>query len=188
MLPLPGRVPGDDGWLNNIAPRHSRGRNSKQAYRPLVLSLEKDVFVVQATAPLVNWPDQLLLARRWVNDRPVEPKIVQEVEREQLHCQPAPTKRFEIAARLPTGLGELKQDDKIGLQLLYSTANTELLPATRNEAQLMKAMVELENRTPARIEFEVTPKLLANRPKRSSQDVALRLTPTDEVNELLHQP
>ena len=176
MLPLPGTVPVDFAWLNCIAASQRSTKPRKHSDHALTLSFEKGCFVLNSIAPMVNWPDRLLLARWWVNDHPIVPKVSTKNELQELHRQLAPTKQFEMAAALPLGLGELKPGDKIGVQLLYSPTIYELLPASREESQLKQLALGIEDETPAiplisnRLEFEVTPRLLENRAEHRPQD------------------
>ena len=113
----------------------------------LRLSLEAGVFTVQCDRKLVDWPDEHLLARWWVNDRAVhaipvaddEAFIAQARARMVGHRN-----RVAVAFGLPDHAGLLKPGDRVALQLLYAPGGHDALPDTPlpQQAQRMRALHE----------------------------------------------
>jgi len=172
MLPLPGEIPMDYAWLEKLPGGHLSGRKKEFAKHALKLSLKEGVFSLESIVPITQWPDKQLLARWWVNGRPVAPKTSEEYELKELRQEEASVKRIEIALGVPQSVGELKVGDKVGLQILYSPAPVKLLRRSRREELLEHLAVEFEHKNPAvpmlsnKITFEVTSKLMESRPKR----------------------
>jgi hypothetical protein len=131
--PLPGSDTIAPGWRKFLYP-------STQG-ELITLSLENDSFILKSAGPaLVESPTDQLLARWWVNGRPVEvpddnvPATVQHGGGRQ----PSATRHASVAFDLPKMLGDLKPGDRVGLQLLWSSG-TRHLSEHRQEAMLIKS-------------------------------------------------
>jgi hypothetical protein len=96
---------------------------------PLNLKFENNTIEISADGVTLDEPTQQLLARWWVNDRPiaVDPNIkpgLQSLAMKQMKKEP-----LAVPLDLPKFLGDLKIGDKIGLQLMY-TEESQRLPGT----------------------------------------------------------
>jgi hypothetical protein len=125
---LPGAIPLDPRW---------------KALGGLQLSTSEGRFVIRSVGPkLYPRPERHVLARWWVNDKPVVPprrgdgKLQQQQQAEQVvHAQ-----EMSVPAHLPADLGDLKAGDKVGLQVLYVPGGLDLLPKDAGRTLMQHAM------------------------------------------------
>ena len=126
--------------------------------------------MIRSEVPVIDWPDETLLARWWVDGMPwVCQRAQQELRREltDLARQLRETKQLEVAFALPVCLGKLKVGTKVGLQVMH--ADDGFKPLWAQEAEVLHKT--LTNRWPVRqpmlsnrLTFALTQKLLAARP------------------------
>jgi hypothetical protein len=173
-VPLPGRVPTDPQWGFYVQPKLESLKEGEVLYG-LSLALEEAAIVVRSEVPMITWPDLQLVARWWVNGRPVLPVRSDDVRMIQLGRAVTIGKEMRLDFGLPKTLGSLKAGDTVGLQVLYSPAIIEQLPKTWGGAARMAA-VSLETHTARfpllsnRLEFMVTESMLESRePKEDAK-------------------
>lgn len=148
---LPGRIPAGEGAF------------------PLKLSLENGAFVVQSATKVRDWADLHLLARWWVNGKPVVPARSDLAAMMQMGRRVSYAKEIKIVAGWPESLGEVKAGDKLGLQVLYSPAMAKPLPRENGGGQTTRSISMREAGVAAtpllsnRIEFAATDELLRAR-------------------------
>jgi hypothetical protein len=165
---LPGGLPLLGGWDAALAARSADG-----AARPmdLKLSLAEDRLVIQSTGcQMLDWPDRCVLARWWVNGAPIVPK---QSPRSMSHAesrQISKTDESIILLTLPAWLGSLESGDKVGLQVLYSPDEHELVNDQPYQMEQAIARIHGPGYAPVpllsnRIDFKVTAEMLAKRSK-----------------------
>lgn len=163
--PLPGSIPTPTAWIDYVGTEARAIRDGERIY-PLKLSLKDGQFVIQSPVRLVDWPDYYLLARWWVNGKPVLPRRPEEMSMRSIGRQVSFTKEMQIPFGLPDPLGTLKVGDKVGLQVLYSPAMIEQVPISPISLALLRAVsphdanVAAMPMTSNRIEFAVTEAML----------------------------
>jgi len=164
---LPGGLPLLGGWDTLLAAKPAVGAVSPLG---LKLSLAGDRLLIQSTGcQMLDWPDQCVLARWWVNGSPLVPKrnprLISHAESRQI----IETNESIILFTLPEWLGALRPGDKVGLQVLYSPDEHELVSDPPFEMDHMMSRIQgrgyatvplLSNR----IDFDVTAEMLAKRP------------------------
>ena len=164
---LPGQLPPIGGY----EPRYFGGK--LQAVKigaialPLRLSLERDRFVIRSHVPMIDWPDETLLARWWVNGRPCVSQMAQLESVKEISRKLRDTKQIDVAFALPDDLGKLKVGTKVTLQVMVCNDRSEPLRGQRQ--RLLHAT--LIHRWPApqpllsnRLTFPVTQAMLPARP------------------------
>ncbi len=157
---LPLVMPLQPDWLPPVL-------GIKAGTPPLLLALDHDQFILVATGrQMLDWPDKILLARWWVNDKATFPEIGDYKLNEMLR-KISETGTFNVAFSYPESL-HAKAGDVLALQILYnpngyeqvvngpSTPSREAIDIVRNPAMPM-----LSNR----LEFKLTKDLLAARNK-----------------------
>jgi hypothetical protein len=132
-------------------------------HAPLSLSLDNGAFHLRGDKPLTDWPDYCLLARWWVNDKPVEPQRSDRQRLISLGRGVASARDLYIAFGLPDDLGPLKAGDHIALQVLYAPGGyTWIVKSTPHSPwPLLQAQFEGSAPHPApllsnRLEFVLT--------------------------------
>jgi hypothetical protein len=166
-IPLPGRLPADPFWTRS--PPRSIPDKQEDLPRPLRLSLQDSTIIIASPVKLINWPDLHLLARWWVNDRPVIPVRSDVIKQISLGRVVTYSKRMRIVFRLPATLGDLKPGDTVGLQILFSPAIFKQLPKSRRSDALEFLATYTDEESVAvpllsnRIEVKVTRELLSQR-------------------------
>jgi hypothetical protein len=149
---LPGTVPMSAVWLTGRA----EGRGAGQTVAPLKLSLEEGKWVMTAAGvKMVDWPDELVLARWWVNGKPVvSPRGRGEARGSGR--QVVASERLTVEFGLPASLGEVKVGDKVTVQVLYVPGGMAEVSAgetlRQGRMQGMGGLPLLSNP----VEFEVT--------------------------------
>jgi hypothetical protein len=133
----------------------------------LSLAFDGGAFVVKS--PRADFTDRShdrLLARWWVNGRPVAADKVPPKYAQQHTGQERMTDTLRVGFGLPNFLGDVKVGDRIRLQVLYAPDGFE--PAPMGQAVMMQqiAQVFAKDARPMlsnRIEFELTDALLAEK-------------------------
>lgn len=172
---LPGRVPMDLSFdLGAHAPQEELREGDVPA--PLRLALRDDVLVINSPVEMLNWPDLHLLARWWVNNRPIVPQRSGGLRAIHLgraiHYQDG----MQLGFGLPACLGPLKVGDKVRLQVLYSPGGIIQLPSKDLGLDLVQRLA-----TPRRdaavvpllsnpLEFVVTEAMLAQRAEAQADE------------------
>ncbi len=173
--PLPGRIPVEAPW-NSVLTKElivapAAGGGTHVPRQPLKLSIEKSVFVVRSDETMQEWPDLFLLARWWVDGKPVAAERSDAAELIQLGRQVTYAKELRVGMGWPDALGQLKAGDTVGLQVLYSPCVYRQLPKAWPGWDENVPMFQLDGSTSAlprlsnRLDFAVTPDLLAARAK-----------------------
>ena len=158
--PAPMHPPATDGELPGAgAPGDADG---------LRLSLEDGTFVIAADRLMTYAPDELVLARWWVNDEPVVEGVREHRKMKDQAIQLVNTKEMRIAFGLPDHLPALNPGDRIALQVLYAPGgHRHVLPPGVVAAQMQKAQRMMGKDDVARpllsnrLEFELTDERLA---------------------------
>jgi len=164
--PLPGRIPLGGPWEELLGAKEVRQLREGERRHPLRLTLDGKAFVVRAGVKMVDWPDLHVLARWWVNGRPVIPKRSEGMEMIQLGRLLSYAREMKVAVGWPDSLGNLGEGDKVGLQVLYSPGMTEQIPRKRADGKLLCAAFAGDEdvaRVPLlsnRIDFTITQALL----------------------------
>lgn len=136
---------------------------------PLKLSLDDGVFLVRSdTADMVDWPDVQLLARWWVNDRPVVPARPDHVRSMQMGRMVGKSRQMTVALNLPDSLGTLKKGDRVAVQVLYMPGGYADVPKDRPpgmaQMQIIARLLDAKIPRPLlsnKLEFSVTEPMLA---------------------------
>lgn len=122
--PLPGQLPGSEGWTPLEPPQPLRTGPDIRHFA-LELRMEGNVVVVSSEPcgiEMVDWPDEHLLVRWWVNGKLFEPPPSDSYEILQSSRQVTMAKRMEIRMdKIPTYLGELCENDKVAMQVMYAS-------------------------------------------------------------------
>ena len=109
---------------------------------------------------MIDWPDELLLARWWVNGKAI---VAEKGGRNILKSM---SRKMELTSEMivtfnyPTSLGAVKEGDKIALQVLYAPDGFDFDP----EAMLLQESVRWRVSAPVlsnKIEFPVTKEMIA---------------------------
>jgi hypothetical protein len=164
LIPEDAPLPGSD----MIAPEWRQFLYPAAKGELITLSLEKDSFVLNSDGPLlVESPTDELLARWWVNGKPIEcpdNNVPQASQQMRAELQPKATMHSKIAFDLPKMLGPLNPGDRIGLQLVWS-GSTQRVSRQRQQAMLMAGRVIIDP-VPIptnRLDFTVDDQLLSLR-------------------------
>jgi len=140
---------------------------------PLTLSLHDGAFVLKCSAgKLLDLPAELLLARWWVNGKPVA--AMKDPKRRQHAMQQARAVRetgdLRIAFGLPDFLGDVKAGDRVSVQVIYSPDGWEPVSVEGQMRQMMQRMQRLRSMNAPlwpivsnRIEFVLTEEMLKER-------------------------
>ena len=95
----------------------------------LVLALDGETLVVRSEgAGMVSWPDWYLLARWWVNGKPVPAARPAEERPVQFGRQVSVAREFRLPFGPPGVAGGLRPGDELTLQLLYAPHGVRELP------------------------------------------------------------
>jgi hypothetical protein len=129
---------------------------------PLTLSLVDGWFIVQSRGPdLIDWADQRLLARWWVNGEPMPAPLSDAPALKQARMLHS-TAQMGVRFGLPATLGSVKPGDRVAMQVVYSPRDIE--PACRQRQQQAQSQAILGQAAcllPSnRIEFVVTDSML----------------------------
>ena len=164
--PLPGKIPVEAPWSDVMRQRAIALKEGQTPPPLLRLAPRGDTFDIESDVPMVAWPDLHLLARWWVNGKPVIPARTDRIEAISIGRALRYTKLLKVAFGLPENLGPLEAGDLVGVQVLYSPALVKTLPKSRVEERLrlaslsdrsVRATVPLLSN---RIEIAVTPGML----------------------------
>ncbi|MCY2930821.1 MAG: hypothetical protein NTV86_15255 [Planctomycetota bacterium] len=117
---LPGQLPSE---FTRPLPT---SRRAGEAIEGLSLALADGQFVVKSAASMRTWPDLYLLARWWVNGKPIAAPLADGMS---INISRAVTTGAEMKVpfHLPATLGQLKAGDKVEVQVMYSPGMVELL-------------------------------------------------------------
>ena len=112
---LPGSVPLADEWIGASLVSAQAGHAAEM----IEIRLQGNVLTVDsAHSTITNRLDAYMLARWWVNGKPVP--AVARLRHMQVSGMVTPADSVRVEFRLPSTLGKVVAGDKIGLQLLYA--------------------------------------------------------------------
>ena len=161
---LPGQIPMGLPWVEY----YLKPRTLKDGAVPrgLKLTLDKGDFLIRSeTGMAVSYPDPHLLARWWVNGKPVLPPRAGGLSRISIGAKSMSGREIRVAFALPGTLGKLKPGDKIALQVMYSPTRIQQIPGNRfTEKQLFARECSTVPNVPLlsnRLEFVVQEAMLA---------------------------
>jgi len=101
--------------------------NGKHKF-PLKLSISNGYFVIQREKGSTFFGiEDRILARWWVNDKPVTVDSKSIVRHKEIHVLITPHTQIKVKLGVPNSLSKLKIGDSIGLQVLYSPSGSRLL-------------------------------------------------------------
>ena len=124
-------------------------------FYPLHLSLNGDAFVIESVVPMMDMFDDTLLARWWVNGKPIAAKRTNEFRQKARGRLVDFIKTAKVAFDLPKCLGKVKVGDKVKLQVLYSLDGYTPIPlGHRDGVDAARCETPWEN--------NMTPPLLSN--------------------------
>lgn len=139
----------------------------------LKLSLDGDAFVViTAGRPMIDRPVRKLLARWWVNGKPVIAPSAERPLADAGDGQQRQTGEFRVRFDVPDHLGKLKPGDRVALQVLYSPAGFDRLTVDAAKQQMLLQLQRDDNRPllSNRLEFELTEELLRQADRSQPDD------------------
>ncbi len=117
---LPGAIPMCEEWWSPLFPGVKLGAENVA----LELSLKDGEIIVRSkVGKMVDWADEYLLARWWVNGKPIVPPPGRPSMR-MAGRRVGETDQMTIVFGLPQTLGKLRLGDKVGLQVLYCPDGT----------------------------------------------------------------
>jgi len=121
---LPGRLPPWPQYEPRYYGHKLRAVAEGQYPYPLKLSLEAGSFVLRSEAPMVDRPEELLLARWWIDGKPVDAKPPSNADRltRDLARQIRHVRQMKVGFRLPDDVRPLKPGTKVTVQVMYSQA------------------------------------------------------------------
>ena len=161
---LPGRLPPWPQYEARYYDGKLRAVKIGEYPYPLALSLDGNGFVIRSESAMIDQPDELLLARWWVDGKPI---VAQPAEEEAVPAREVArlvrhTREVRVRFALPEGLGEIKPGTKLTLQAMYCEGGYE--PLARGGLARLRAML---SRWPApqpllsnRLTFAVTERML----------------------------
>jgi len=171
-LPLPGTIPLREPWTRNPALKDWVMAHRRTPAFPLDLKIKDDQFTITAVANMRDWSDQQMLARWWVNGKAIEPARPEAIPAPQRRGSAGGSRLLRIGIGWPDSLGTVRGGDRLGLQLLYSPQvlhpilkdgeGPRLDPGTFGASAVLVPL--LSNR----LDFTVTPELMAVRQKNAS--------------------
>ena len=131
--PLPGRLPGSEGWTP-LEPPQPLLTGTDARHFELELRREGNLVVVSSEPcgiEMVDWPEEHLLVRWWVNGKLFEPPLSDSGGLLESSRQVTMTRRIEIRMdKVPEYLGELCDHDKVAMQVMYAP-ECRVLPKSR---------------------------------------------------------
>ncbi len=135
-------------------------------FYPLHLSLNGDAFVIESVVPMMDEFDDTLLARWWVNGKPIAAKRTNEFREKARGRLVDFIKTAKVAFDLPKCLGKVKVGDKVKLQVLYSLSGYSPIPLGHRDGEdATGGETPWKNMTPPLLsnplEFTITKKLLS---------------------------
>jgi hypothetical protein len=130
---LPGRLPPWPQYEARYYGGKLRAVKVGEFPYPLELSLKDGRFVVRANVPMIDWPEDMLLARWWADGkllrtRPPRRPAVLRKQRARLVRQ---TRELRVAFALPRDLGKLRVGRKVTVQVMYAESEYEPLCPVR---------------------------------------------------------
>ena len=126
---LPGRLPPWPQYEDRYYGGKLRAVKLGEVPYPLELSLKDGWFVVRSHVPMIDWPEDVLLARWWVDGklrrmRPPRRAAVVRKERARLVRY---AREVKVAFALPRDLGKLQVGRKVSVQVMYAESEYEPL-------------------------------------------------------------
>ncbi len=122
-------------------------RQTTQPSAPSTVSVQlgEGCFIVQAEQRnLSSSPSDTLLARWWVNGRPVIPARSEKEEPVGMQqSSEGLTREVRIAFGLPSALGALKAGDRVDLQVLYVPHGSRLVLTAAGPDSMLVQMVQM---------------------------------------------
>lgn len=158
-------MPTGPAWHDLARPK-ARSRHEGETIYGLDVAIEDGTLTVRSEMPMITWPDLHLLARWWVNGRPVRPARPESVRSISLGRLVSTGTEMRVDFRLPKTLGPLKVGDTVGLQLLYSPGMIAQLPTFPCPETLASSSPTSTARVPLlsrRLDVRVTEPMLASR-------------------------
>ena len=108
---------------------------------PLTLSLADGVFEIESNVgPLMNWADESLLARWWVDGKLRMPTGKMQAMQQSMQRMVGTTRLFRIDYALPDDLADLKPGTKVAVQVMYCSGGKEFAPVGGTQMMQQKAM------------------------------------------------
>lgn len=163
LRPPDARAPSSTTSTTADAPRAPTPLPGMQVGEPrLRLTLEDGRFLLRAPSrELSEEVDENVLARWWVNGRPVEPRPSGPARARQNGKQVLPlTDQLTVAFGLPDHLGDLRAGDRVSVQLLHATMGHRPIHDQQQSLQKMVKPEAILLRISNRLDIVITPELL----------------------------
>ena len=162
---LPGAIPLDDIWVFLRQHKPESRRVGEESF-PLKLTLDKTAFVLESPVPMLDEFEDTLLARWWVNGKPIVPGRSNGSPLEGGARNIIFLKTVRVGFDLPKDLGLLKEGDRVKLQVLYNSHGYLPITTHRPEGEVVRMMLlgEDEPAPPLLsnvLEFTITKELLS---------------------------
>ena len=164
---LPGTLPPVGGWGQLLNRRPRERKVGQDEPMPLTLKADKGVLLVESRDVPIADGRKHLLARWWINDKPLYPPIL-DVTRgisESRLVAARGMRELKIACQWPDFVKPVRAGDRIGLQLLYCPDGSDLVTAPDTCGKSASALL-LRDRHPLlsnRADFRVTAEMVRNR-------------------------
>ncbi len=164
---LPGTLPPVGGWARLLNLQAGKRKVGQAEPPPLTLKADKGVLLVESRDVPIADGRKHLLARWWINDKPLYPPILDVTRgiRESGLVAARGMRELKIACQWPDFVKPVRPGDRIGVQLLYCPDGSDLVtgPDTCGKAALA---LHLRDRHPLlsnRADFRVTAEMVRNR-------------------------
>lgn len=157
---LPGVVPPDPKWQAVFGIK----AEDKPGAGGMTLALEDGRFIVRTPATVIEDDPDHLLARWWIDGKPVPAAPMRQQQLQQARQQRS-AREIAIPATLPTSIGA-KVAAKVSLQVMYSIGGWQCPPSANDLAQQMQKLEQLHKQglppllLSNKIDFVVTEKML----------------------------
>ena len=161
-MPLPGVIAMDSPWNRNyIRKNRKSGPMGEPIQQPLRLALEKGAFVIRSDVKLPAWPDLHLLARWWVNGKPVIAPRSDEMIKHPQGRTLSLRREMRVTFGVPVSLGPLKPGARVALQVLYTPVEYQQVWKTRDRERPLSSTIGVPDFVTVpllsnRLEFVVT--------------------------------
>jgi len=139
-LELPGTIPMARQWSSLFGVQRVSLKLGEAPPPLLRLSQADDVLTIDSDVKIVTWADLHLLARWWVNGKPVLPPRPDGVRMIDLARKVTYGNRMRVSLTLPDMLGEVKAGDRVDLQVLYVPGGSVQLPRHRMSGEMALAV------------------------------------------------
>ena len=125
---LPGTIPLHHEWQSLFGIKRVSLKIGEAPPPLLHLSQADGILTIDSDVKMLTWADLHLLARWWVNDKPVLPPRSNGVRMIGLGRLVTYGNRMQVSLALPDMLGRVKVDDRVALQVLYVPGRIGQLP------------------------------------------------------------